>query len=46
LHRGAPIVVELEARIVRPRALIKEDRVIHAAADVRLEGRPGIEVIL
>ena len=46
LHRGAPSVVKLEARIVRPRALIKEDRVIHAAADVRLKGRPRVEVIL
>ena len=36
LHSGAPIVVELEARISRPRALIKEDRVIHASTDVRL----------
>ena len=46
LHGGAPSVVELEARITRPRALIEEDRVIHAAADVRLEGRPRVEVIL
>ena len=46
LHGDAPIVVELEARISRPRALIKEDRVIHASTDVRLEGRPCIEVIL
>ena len=46
LNGGAPIVVELEARMARPRALIEEEGVIHACTDVRLEGGSRIEVVL
>ena len=46
LNSGAPIVVELEARIARAGAFIKEYGVVHACTDVRLERGPRIEVVL